>query len=157
MIAQLTARWLHLAFIAVLVCGCAAPVAEPRAVSRADRASFDTQIHALLLRDCGFHACHGSTARFFQVFGPGHGRLDTTTRPLDDLTPQELELSYTRALSMIDARDPAHSELLLKPLAVAAGGQGHEGIDGLGRNVYESKDDPSFRILSTWVMTGATP
>jgi hypothetical protein len=129
---------------------CASPTPE-LVLHRPDRVSFETQVYPLLLRDCGFHACHGSSERFFQVFGPGRGRLFPITQPLDPPMPLEIDHSYTRALSMIDPGRPEQSLLLQKPLAPAAGGVGHEGVDSLGRNVYLSKQDPSYVALATWV------
>lgn len=32
-------------------------------------------VYTVLLRDCGYPACHGSNRRLFQVFGPGRSRL----------------------------------------------------------------------------------
>jgi hypothetical protein len=51
--------------------------------------------------------------------------------------------------------DPVHLEaslLLRKPLAISAGGSGHEGSDSLGRNVYSSMSDPNYALLRAWVL-----
>jgi hypothetical protein len=138
-----------------LVTGCA--VEPDGGVPAANRAVFEEQVLPLLLRDCGFHACHGSSARFLQVFGPGHGRIAPETRPLDPLTLDEIEHSFTRTLSMLDPVHLEMSPLLRKPLAIPAGGAGHEGTDELGRNVYQSKADPSFQLLQAWVMGAPLP
>ena len=121
-----------------------------------DRAQFDLEVYPVLLRDCGFHACHGSSERFFQVFGPGRGRMFAVTQPLAEVTLEEVAHSYERARSMIDAGEPAMSLLLRKPLAVEAGGQGHEGTDELGRNVYQTQTDPGYMVLSRWVLAQPT-
>lgn len=151
------ARRLLFACATWLWASCAAPPPEAEPMPSADRMRFDNEIQPLLLRDCGFTACHGSSARFFQVFGPGHGRLSPDTRSVDPITADELTHSFTRALSMFDPTDRERSPLLRKPLALAAGGTGHEGTDLLGRNVYQSKDDPSYRLLHAWVTQGAPP
>jgi len=136
--------------LATLVLLACAEEKGPLAVPVPDRVIFDTQIYPLLLRDCGFHACHGSHERFFQVFGPGHGRLDPLTRPPEPPTPHELLHSFQRARAMLELEDPASSLLLVKPLSIAAGGVGHEGVDEYGREVYDSKQDPSFDLLQRW-------
>jgi hypothetical protein len=71
----------------------------------------------------------------------------------------ELIQSYNRALSMIDAQDPAGSLLLRKPLTLSAGGSGHEGVDAWMRDVYASKQDPGYVAIEAWVLaaTAAVP
>ena len=145
----------YLLLWAALAGGCA-PVEPQGALATPDRATFDTQVWPILVRDCGFSACHGSEPRFFLVFGPGHERLDPTLRTSAPVTPQELQLSYDRARSMIDLDEPGLSPLLRKPLEVAAGGSGHQGTDNFGRDVYRSVDDPSFQTLLRWV-SGVSP
>jgi hypothetical protein len=120
-------------------------------VSMPDRMQFDAEVYPVLLRDCAFHACHGSSERFFQVLGSGRGRLLPTTRPLDPSTVEEITHSYERARSMIDPKNPAQSLLLRKPLASEAGGTGHEGVDELGRNVYQTAMEPGYAAIERWV------
>ncbi|MET0386417.1 MAG: hypothetical protein ABW321_10685 [Polyangiales bacterium] len=118
-----------------------------------DAALFVDEVYPVLLRDCGFHACHGSNERFFQVFGPGRGRLLADTKPLDPVTQAELDHSYERARSMIDAAAPTGSLLLRKPLAASAGGTGHQGSDVWGRNVYDDATQPGYVTLTRWVQS----
>lgn len=136
--------------VLALLIGCVEP--QPAGVPSADRALFEREVMPILLRDCGFHACHGSQNRFLQVFGPGRGRLTPELRPLDDITPAEMEHAFTRSLSMLEPGDLENSLLLAKPLAIPAGGAGHEGSDALGRAIYQSKQDPAYQVLHTWVM-----
>jgi hypothetical protein len=140
-----------LPLLAALAVSCAS-VADEGALVAPDRAAFDTEVWPILVRDCGFTECHGGEPRFFRVVGPGHVRLDPATRLTDPVTAAELQLSYDRARSMLDADDPNNSLLLRKPLEVAAGGSGHEGTDSFGRNVYRSVDAPDFQSLVRWVM-----
>ncbi|HKP61504.1 MAG TPA: hypothetical protein VJV78_32465 [Polyangiales bacterium] len=143
--------WIHWAFSALLfgLQGCGEQTELQ--VSTPDGMQFAAEVYPILLRDCAFHACHGSTERFLQVFGPGRGRMLATTPPLDPATPGELLHSYNRARSMLDAVNPERSLLLRKPLATAAGGTGHEGVDALGRNVYQSTEEVGYRALAQWV------
>lgn len=146
--------------LAVVTCWLLAACGSEQAplqVGVPDRARFDAEIYPLLLRDCGFNACHGSSERFFQVFGPGRARLPPVMDPLQEATPEEHAYSYDRARSMIDLVDPERSLLLRKPLATSAGGSGHEGADRLGRNVYESKLDPGYVTLASWILAQAPP
>ena len=147
----------------LIACGGDAP---ELVLAQADFPTFQGQVYPVLLRDCAFFACHGSSERFFQVYGPGRARLDPMTTALDPTTMDELIQSYNRALSMIDAQDPARSLLLRKPLALSAGGSGHEGVDAWMRDVYSSKQDPGYAALEAWVLaataalpapTGGTP
>lgn len=149
--AHLTMLRLALPLTAALACACAS-TEESSALASPDRAVFDTKVWPILVRDCGFSECHGNEPRFFRVVGPGHVRLDPATRPTDPVTPAELQLSYERARSMLNAADLEASLLLLKPLEVAAGGSGHEGTDSFGRNVYRTLDDPNFQTLVRWAM-----
>jgi len=141
--------------IAIGLFGCGSATTK-LSVSDPDRAVFEMMVYPVLLRDCSFHICHGSSKRFFQVFGPGRDRLLATTQALDAATPEEIDFAYQRARSMIDVAAPAQSLLLRKPLSVSAGGTGHEGSDRLGRNVYESKLEAGYMTLEQWVL-GAPP
>jgi hypothetical protein len=134
--------------------GCVVESAEPR-VASPDGQRFVAEVYPLLLRDCGFPACHGATDRFFSVYGPGRTRLTTMADPGDDATEQEIQHSYDRARSMVDLKTPGRSLLLRKPLAVEAGGAGHKGEDSLRRNVYQSTAEPGFALLRAWVLNQA--
>jgi len=113
---------------------------------------FTDAVMPVLLRDCGFNTCHGSSERFFRVWGPGRVRLDPNpmTRALDPLTGRELEANYNMAVSMLNPGDPKLSLLWRKPLARAAGGSAHGGADPLGRNVYRVPTDPGYATLQHW-------
>lgn len=110
------------------------------------------EVYPVLMRDCGFHACHGSEERAFRIYGPGRARLTDDVRSLEALTGDEISLSFSIALSMIDAEHPEQSFLLKKPLALEAGGYAHGGIDDFGRNVYRTKDDEGYKVIERWVL-----
>lgn len=141
-----------LVFAGLLV-GCSD--SEPGFVLPApDMALFVSQVQPVLARDCAFHVCHGARERFFQVLGPGRPRLDPALTHLDPITAEEIQFNYDRARSMIDPADIEGSLLLRKPLSQGAGGDGHLGTDGFGRDVYESINDPSYQVLLQWAKTG---
>ena len=130
--------------VGVLVAGCdaAAPV-----VPAPSRALFAREVYPILLRDCGFPACHGDPLRSFHVFGPGRLRLDAELELLDPPTDDELAISYERTRAML-LRPAGEDEALLvrKP----GPGGGHQGIDANRRNVYGAADDPALLAIAAW-------
>lgn len=142
------------ALFLLIACGSEPP---PLTVSTPDRVRFDQEVYPVLLRDCGFNDCHGSSERFFQVLGPGRARLPFVMDPLEPARPEELAYSYERARGMIDASAPERSLLLRKPLSTSAGGAGHQGTDQLGRNVYQTKTEPGYAAIAAWVLAQPTP
>lgn len=162
------------AFALALAVGCASCAEtgnnpeDPTASVRRDFGTFRTDVYPVLLRDCGFPACHGDSARFFHVWGPGRVRIagDLGLPEAFDLpTGNEIGTTLELARAMIDPDDPERSPLLRKPLAVAAGGAGHLGVDKYGRDVYRTTEDEGYVVLRAWVTspdpramtTGATP
>jgi hypothetical protein len=116
-----------------------------------DREVFETDVYPILVRDCGYPACHGDRDRFFRIFSPGRTRLSPTTPLYDPPTLEEVDASFDRARSMLAAvSDPRQSLLLRKPLEASAGGGAHAGLDELGRNVYAGEADPSWRTIARW-------
>ncbi|MGE0398243.1 MAG: hypothetical protein AB7T06_16185 [Kofleriaceae bacterium] len=141
----------------VFVIGCTS-IEGDLDVPQADPVTFRTTVYPVLLADCGFPACHGSRERFFRVFGPGRTRLAGDTDPYAPATPEELAESFTRARSMLISPDGVRrSPLLRKPLAVTAGGAGHEGTDAWGANLYATKQDPHFQALFFWATAAGEP
>ncbi|HET8936145.1 MAG TPA: hypothetical protein VFN67_22025 [Polyangiales bacterium] len=132
-----------------------------------DGEQFVKQVYPLLLRDCAHVGCHGLPERFFQLYGPGRARIpmeqmNPATRMEVDFTDpanfDEVMHSYQRTLSMLATAELVEDSLLLrKPLEVQAGGQGHKGVDDLGRNVFVSKQDPGWQMLLAWSKTRGAP
>lgn len=135
-----------------------APEETRLTIPNPELAAFATTAYPILLRDCGFPACHGNTDRFFRLFGPGRTRLDPEAASDEAATEAEIGESYTRSVSML-VNDTKLSDALLlrKPLDTSAGGAGHEGEDPWGRNVYISTDDPSYVQLVRWAKTRTQP
>lgn len=115
-----------------------------------DAEMFQLEVYPVLLRDCGFPACHGKPARFFRVFGPGRTRLQPEqTQLFAPATGEEIEEAYYRASSMLTHEgDIEQAPLLRKPLEA-----GHAGSDEWGNNVYRSARDPGYATLSAWART----
>jgi hypothetical protein len=139
---MITRRVMLLFALGTAGCDVPAPV-----VPAPDYDEFALSVYPLLLRDCGFNACHGTDERFFQVFGPGRRRLSPASELFDGATEEEIEVSYQRARAMLlndgDVRD---SPLLRKPVE----GGGHAGLDAEGRNVYDGRNHPDFAVLARW-------
>jgi hypothetical protein len=145
--------------VTLISCACSAVEPKP-AFTRREFKLFQRDVYPVLLRDCAFAACHGAPERFFRVWGPGRTRLATGTgvpEPFDLPTGAELSTSYSLALSMIDDAHPEQSLLMRKPLAVAAGGAGHLGVDGYGRDVYRTTEDNGFLALASFVYAPPPP
>lgn len=139
--------------LAVLAFSACSSDATHVALPRPDGEEFSQTVYPVLLRDCGTTACHGSSARFFRVLGPGRTRLAEKQAPLDPATSQEILESYRRARAMLQPDASGRVVLLRKPLALDAGGATHGGRDAYGRNVYASRRDPNYRVLEHWVQT----
>ena len=139
--------------LAIGVAACAPPPETPQ-LPTPDPVAFSKTIYPILLSDCAFAGCHGDPLRFFRVHGPGRTRLASDTPPYAPATPDELALSYTRAASMLVSEEGIRrSPLLRKPLAVTAGGAGHEGDDPWGNAVYFGKKAPNWEALFFWALT----
>jgi hypothetical protein len=149
------------------VLGCASGKEFSGPLPSPDGEQFVKQVYPLLLRDCAHVGCHGMPERFFQLYGPGRARI-----PMAQMSPDaRMELDYTdpanfdevmhsyqRTLSMLASAEQVEDSLLLrKPLETQAGGQGHKGVDDLGRNVFASKADASWQLLLTWSKTRGAP
>jgi hypothetical protein len=111
--------------------------------------------YPVLLRDCGFPACHGSEERLFQVWGPKRHRWGND--PIDLPAEQErarigieLQKTFDMAIGFVDINDPGNSLLLRKGLDAQAGGTGHLGLDKFGRNVYRSGASSGYVALAKW-------
>lgn len=136
--------------------GCAGGEEWQGAPPNADYAEFEASVYPVLLRDCAFSECHGGEQRFFHIYGPGRSRIDPALEPTDPATAEEVLATYQRAVSMLATdRDVARSLLLTKPLEGGAGGQGHRGLDALGRNVYSTTNDPGYAALRAWSLRAA--
>lgn len=120
--------------------------AEHVEIPSASYSEFRDEVYPILVRDCGFVRCHGDTARFFVVLGPGRARLDPTTNLFDPPTDDELWSAYQNARGMLASdRGVLDSPLLTKPVD----GRAHGGLDRFGRNVWEP-GAAELEVLERW-------
>lgn len=146
-----------LTVMAAAAAGCAQPDLDVP-VPDADPVAFRDRVYPVVLADCGFNGCHGDPARPFAVFGPGRRRLRAETDLDAPPTAEELAVSFTRARSMLVSREGIQrAPLLRKPLAVAAGGVGHGGVDAWGRGVYDTMEHPHYRRIAEWSLAAGGP
>ena len=113
-----------------------------------DYDAWERDVYPIMLRDCGFPACHGDSDRPFAVYGPGRLRWDPETELDVPPTTAEVFQSYQRARSMLTATDIDQSPLLRKVLP----GGGHRGVDQLGRSVYADESDASYQVIRDWAI-----
>lgn len=133
--------------------GLGACVGEPQPAGPpvASRATFEARVYPILLRDCGFPACHGNADRFFRVYGPNRLRIDEEIELDAPPTSLEIDATYERARSMLaSAESPDEALLLRKPLELDVGGAPHLGTDDMGRDVYRDREHPSWIALLEW-------
>ena len=143
------------ALVVALLAACTEPTGELE-VPKPDPVVFRDAVYPILLRDCGFPGCHGTSERFFAVYGPGRTRLDPQTDIFAPATATELALTYERASSMLVGPDgPRGSLLVRKPIPPSQGGAGHRGDDLWGTAVFRSKDDQRYATLYNWATKGA--
>jgi hypothetical protein len=94
-----------------------------------DRTMFMNQVLPVFTRrGCATLQCHGGGGHPFPLTGGADPELD-----------------YSRAADQVEIDDPPASLLLLKPLAVAAGGVVHN-----AQTIFTSQTDPGFQILARW-------
>ncbi|HET6583307.1 MAG TPA: hypothetical protein VFG69_07665, partial [Nannocystaceae bacterium] len=92
--------------------------------------AFVDDVQPMLAERCSFGSCHGSTqSDFYLTCGS---------------TPEQLQHNFIVAKSFV-AAEPDRSELLLRPLAVSAGGVNHSGGD-----IWTSASDGEFETLRGW-------
>jgi len=138
--------------------GCALDVPPPRPLPAGDLAMFAARAQPVLDRACATAGCHGRAERPLALYSPGNRRLDPArTFLIEPLTAAEL-LANARAIDAF-ALEPLRDELpihdclvLRKPLAVSAGGAGHEGGE-----LFPSRDDRDYQALYAYLATLALP
>ncbi|MCC6995555.1 MAG: hypothetical protein IT370_13175 [Deltaproteobacteria bacterium] len=140
-----------LTLLALGAAGCA-PTPPDLPLPAVDLASFASEVQPILERRCGSPSCHGRVERPLALYGSGSYRADPTRRfLLEPLTPDELAANARSvAVFVLEPRERAaalgESLVLCKPLALAAGGCGHQG--GVQ---WLSPRDREYRQLASWL------
>jgi len=139
---------------ALAAAGCQGGLTDKRPLPSRDEAYFRCKVQPILTKNCSAFACHGSAARYFHFFARNRLRLGGTEAQRNAaLRPEERAYNFDAARAYIDDSAPDQSYLLLKPLQGSEGGYYHGGETLFNKgNVFASKEDPEFKILSAWVL-----
>jgi hypothetical protein len=142
-----------------LAAGCQS-LEETVAAPLLDESAFRCEVEPVLAARCAFYPCHGSPLRPFRVYAPNRLRLDPPRPPTgyrlgEPLTAAEHRANYEMARQLAYQPDFDGSLLLLKPLAVEAGGLFHGGrtLYG-GADVFDSPSDRGYRLIERWLAGG---
>jgi hypothetical protein len=112
---------------------------------------FTAYVQPVLAAGCASLDCHGDPGRPLRLYSPNG------LRQLDELRGEdESESEMTANMLSIAGLDPEAEQiedhlLLLKPLAVAAGGFHHVGGD-----LWADESEPAYRCLHSWFRSGAS-
>ncbi len=140
-----------LALLALGAAGCA-PAPPDIPLPAVDVASFSAEVQPILERRCASPSCHGRVERPLALYGSGSYRADPTRRFLiEPLTAAELEANARGVASFVlEPRERGaalgRSLVLCKPLALPAGGCGHQ-----GGAQWLAPSDREYRRLQAWL------
>lgn len=150
----------------VAFAACDGPGNPPVAPPALDFGYFVCAVQPILDRECSAPACHGTPARGLQILSPSRMRMaaeypkaraDLSGEEIElgihpALTDAELSFNYEQCRAFAVAHAPTEtSQLLSRPLAVAAGGLYHEARG----DIFSSREDDGYLTLEAW-LGGAT-
>lgn len=98
-------------------------------------------------RGCSNSGCHYRDKNDPNNGGPG-GSLRLFNCTADPCTEDEYLSNFDSASGMSNIPNPSDSKLLLKPLAVSAGG-----IQHLGGDIFLSTGDPDYFTILSWIQS----
>ncbi|HTN42936.1 MAG TPA: hypothetical protein VMN77_03975 [Nitrospiria bacterium] len=98
-------------------------------------------------RGCSNSNCHYRDKNNPNSGGPG-GSLRIFNCKTDPCTEDQFRANFDSASGMTDIANPAGSKLLLKPLAVSAGG-----IQHLGGDIFPNTSDPDYLTILSWIQS----
>jgi len=147
------ARLLAAVALPALAAGCAtgdstATTTLPEYGTVADFTAF---VQPVLAAGCASLDCHGDPGRPLRLYSLNGLRLTDELRGEDESEPE-----MTANMLSIAGLDPEDTQiedqlLLLKPLAVAAGGFHHVGGD-----LWPDQSEPAYRCLHSWFRSGTS-
>jgi len=144
-------RWIVPAFAAAALSACVQQgLEEELELPELDVSYFRCDVEPVLIKRCSFEACHGTDERPFRVYAPHRLRLDGLAG--SPLTEAEHRANYDKALGFAGA-DGAPPLLMLKGLAVEAGGYFHRGAELYGGgDAFLAAEDPGYQTIATWIV-----
>ncbi len=100
---------------------------------------FSTQVDEIFTRrGCDNPSCHGGGIR--------------GTFQLSPADAKDLSFDFAQASLQVDLGQREASALLLKPLAVEAGGEAHAGDSAL--STFTSVSDTDYQTILSWILAG---
>ena len=119
----------------------------PAQAQTLDYEYFKTQVEPIFLQKRAGHArcyvCHAERSN-------NSFRLEKLPPGASFWSEEQSRRNFTMLSRLVAPGKPEESLLLLHPLAPEAGGSAYHS----GGRQFESKDDPSWRILARWVRGG---
>ena len=140
---------------ALAACSPVENAPAPGLVAALDEPVFRCRIEPILVRDCGYLACHGQAGSPLRLYSMGKLRLgdsSTLAARTAPITDAERHLNFLSAQAFAVAGvDPEDSWLVRKPLPSSAGGFAH-----LGGAIWSGRDDARGRLIEDWLVGAAT-
>lgn len=144
--------------LAFAAAGCVVEEPPPEALPDGDVAAFAEDVQPVVDRHCADPTCHGRPDRPLALYSPGRFRRDAArTYLIEPLSDEELAVN-ARSVAVFALDPEALADgldgclVLRKPLALAAGGCGHEGGE-----IFLTRDDRGYRALRGWLATVRIP
>ncbi|MCP4444286.1 MAG: hypothetical protein GY811_02935 [Myxococcales bacterium] len=111
-----------------------------------DPVSFATDVQTYVGYRCSSLDCHGDMGRTLRIYSYRGLRLQDALRE-EGLSPNELGENLLSIAAFDSLGGPVgENQILLKALAVSAGGMAHE-----GGAVWQSTSEPGYRCLAAWL------
>jgi hypothetical protein len=140
------------ALLAAASAGCNTVDNEPAPdqIDALDEAAFRCTVEPILIRDCGYLACHGQAGAPLRLYSIGKLRLGPSTtlgERTAPLTAAERHLNFLSAQAFAWAGTAADDNWLVeKPMPSADGGYAH-----LGGAIWDGPDDARVRAITAWL------
>lgn len=135
----LLAAWLAAA------CG-PADQSETHLGSLPDVTVYESEVHPYLERRCATLDCHGDPGRPLRLYAETGLRALGRDRDLP-LDAEELAANVASIAGVDPVTDPDRDVMLLKPLAIDAGGMHHIG----GDDIWADRSDPGYVCVREWL------
>jgi hypothetical protein len=128
-------------------CGSVDPGVDP-SVGSLDYDAFKANIQPVLdRRGCSNSKCHYRDKANPSNGGPG-GSFRIFNCTDDPCSEDQFRANYDSASGMCDISNSTNSKILLKPLAVSAGG-----IQHLGGDIFLNATDPDYLTILSWIQS----
>lgn len=141
-------RSLLIASLALLfVTACVGPSAGERGRATRDSIDFATHVQPILEASCATLDCHGNSGRPLRLYAETGLRIRDDIRN-QTITQEELDANVASILGLdTDAESWESDLILLKPLAVRAGGVFHVGGD-----IWPSTQSDAYICMHGWLL-----